>query len=57
MTCQSDEGAHVTTIPAVDVTLEIAARPDEVFSYLTDPARYVRWMGSSAVRGLHLGLR
>jgi uncharacterized protein YndB with AHSA1/START domain len=49
MTRQSDEGAHVTTIPAVTATLEIAAPPDEVFSYLTDPARYVRWMGSSAV--------
>jgi uncharacterized protein YndB with AHSA1/START domain len=39
----------VTTIPAVEVTLDLAAPPAEVFSYLTDPARYVRWMGRSAV--------
>lgn len=26
----------------------IAARPEIVFSYLTDPARYVRWMGVDA---------
>jgi uncharacterized protein YndB with AHSA1/START domain len=36
-------------IPAVEVTLPIAAPPAEVFAYLTDPARYVRWMGAIAV--------
>jgi uncharacterized protein YndB with AHSA1/START domain len=27
----------------------IAAPPAEVFAYLTDPARYVRWTGAIAV--------
>ncbi len=39
----------MTTIPAVVITLDLAAPPAEVYRYLTDPARYVRWMGSSAV--------
>jgi uncharacterized protein YndB with AHSA1/START domain len=39
----------MTTIPAVEVTLALAAPPAEVYRYLTDPVRYVRWMGSSAV--------
>jgi uncharacterized protein YndB with AHSA1/START domain len=38
-----------TTIPAAEVTLPVAAAPGEVFAYFTDPARYVRWMGASAV--------
>jgi uncharacterized protein YndB with AHSA1/START domain len=38
-----------STIPAAEVTLPIAAPPAEVFAYLTDPARYVRWMGATAV--------
>jgi uncharacterized protein YndB with AHSA1/START domain len=28
--------------------VHIAARPDIVFAYFTDPARYVQWMGSHA---------
>jgi uncharacterized protein YndB with AHSA1/START domain len=39
----------MTTVTVAEVTLDIDARPAEVFGYLTDPARYVRWMGSSAV--------
>ena len=39
----------MTTIPAAEVTLDLAAPPAEVYRYLTDPARYVRWMGRSAV--------
>jgi uncharacterized protein YndB with AHSA1/START domain len=39
----------MTTIPAVEVTLGLTAPPAEVYRYLTDPARYVRWMGRSAV--------
>ncbi len=31
------------------MTLEVAASPDEVFGYLTDQQRYVRWMGAAAV--------
>jgi uncharacterized protein YndB with AHSA1/START domain len=31
------------------VDLHIAAPPQIVFAYFTDPARYVQWMGSAAV--------
>jgi uncharacterized protein YndB with AHSA1/START domain len=33
----------------VEVTLRIAAAPEDVFPYFTDPARYVQWMGSEAM--------
>jgi uncharacterized protein YndB with AHSA1/START domain len=33
---------------AVEVSVELAAAPDAVFPYFTDPARYVQWMGSEA---------
>jgi uncharacterized protein YndB with AHSA1/START domain len=36
-------------IAAAQVTLPVAAAPAEVFRYLTDQARYVRWMGATAV--------
>jgi len=37
------------TDPGVlEVTVHIAARPETVFPYFTDPARYIRWMGSRA---------
>ena len=32
----------------VEVSVYIAAQPETVFPYFTDPARYVRWMGSDA---------
>jgi uncharacterized protein YndB with AHSA1/START domain len=32
----------------VEVTIHVQAAPADVFPYLTDPARYVRWMGSEA---------
>ncbi|HEY5356761.1 MAG TPA: SRPBCC domain-containing protein [Streptosporangiaceae bacterium] len=38
----------MTEISAVEVTLHIPAAPEDVFSYFTDPARYVQWMGSEA---------
>ena len=38
----------MSEISPVEVTLHVPAAPDEVFRYLTDPARYVRWMGSEA---------
>jgi uncharacterized protein YndB with AHSA1/START domain len=38
----------MTEPTAVDVTLHIAAAPADVFRFLTDPARYVEWMGSEA---------
>jgi uncharacterized protein YndB with AHSA1/START domain len=38
------------TEPGVlEVTVHIAARPETVFSYFTDPARYAQWMGGGAV--------
>lgn len=30
----------------LEVSVHIAARPETVFAYFTDPDRYVRWMGS-----------
>jgi uncharacterized protein YndB with AHSA1/START domain len=32
----------------VEVSIHIAARPETVFAYFTDPARYVQWMGTRA---------
>jgi uncharacterized protein YndB with AHSA1/START domain len=32
----------------VEVSVLISATPETVFAYFTDPARYVRWMGSQA---------
>jgi uncharacterized protein YndB with AHSA1/START domain len=32
----------------VDVERRIAATPDEVFAYLTDPKKYTRWKGEQA---------
>ncbi len=37
------------TDPAVlEVSVPVAARPEIVFSYFTDPARHAQWMGSHA---------
>jgi uncharacterized protein YndB with AHSA1/START domain len=35
-------------IAPVEVTIHVQAAPADVFPYLTDPTRYVRWMGSEA---------
>lgn len=32
----------------VEVSLHVAAEPETVFAYFTDPARYIQWMGSDA---------
>jgi len=32
-----------------EVSVHVAAAPEAVFQYFTDPARYVEWMGSQAV--------
>ena len=32
----------------VEVTIHVPAAPADVFAYLTNPAHYVRWMGSEA---------
>lgn len=34
--------------PVVEVERRIAATPDEVFTYLTDPEKYTRWKGQQA---------
>jgi uncharacterized protein YndB with AHSA1/START domain len=38
----------MTDIIPVEVTVHVPVAPADVFPYLTDPARYVRWMGSKA---------
>jgi uncharacterized protein YndB with AHSA1/START domain len=38
----------VTEIAPVEVSMHVPAAPDDVFPYLTDPDRYVQWMGSEA---------
>src|SRR2546430_17387681 len=32
----------------LEVSVHIAARPETVFAYFTDPIRYAQWMGSHA---------
>ncbi len=38
----------MTEPDVVEVSLYVAAQPQTVFSYFTDPARYVQWMGGAA---------
>jgi uncharacterized protein YndB with AHSA1/START domain len=38
----------MTEIAPVEVRVLVPAVPSEVFGFFTDPARYVRWMGSEA---------
>src|SRR5258708_12803448 len=38
----------MTETPAVEVSVHVAAAPENVFPYFTDPARYVQWMGGEA---------
>jgi uncharacterized protein YndB with AHSA1/START domain len=33
---------------SAEVTVQVPAAPAEVFTYFTDPGRYVRWMGAEA---------
>jgi len=40
------ERAHAET--EVEVEVAIAARPETIFAFLTDPAKMTRWMGSMA---------
>jgi uncharacterized protein YndB with AHSA1/START domain len=39
----------MTEPDALEVSLHVAAQPETVFSYFTDPARYAQWMGDAAV--------
>jgi uncharacterized protein YndB with AHSA1/START domain len=36
------------TSTAVEVSVQLAAAPETVFPYFTEPGRYVQWMGSEA---------
>jgi uncharacterized protein YndB with AHSA1/START domain len=38
----------MTRTAAVEVSVHVAATPENVFPYFTDPDRYVQWMGSEA---------
>jgi uncharacterized protein YndB with AHSA1/START domain len=38
----------MTELDVLEVMVHIAARPETVFPYFTDPERYVQWMGTSA---------
>ena len=37
----------MTDEEVLEVSIHVAARPETVFAYFTDPARYSQWMGSS----------
>jgi uncharacterized protein YndB with AHSA1/START domain len=39
----------MTNDGVVEVSVHIAASPETVFPYFTDPSRYVQWMGSGAI--------
>jgi uncharacterized protein YndB with AHSA1/START domain len=38
----------MTAPEVLEVSVHVAAEPETVFGYFTDPARYVRWMGTDA---------
>ena len=38
----------MTAARVVEVSVHIAAKPETVFPYFTDPGRYVQWMGIGA---------
>ncbi len=38
----------MTDDDVVEVSVHIAAAPETVFPYFTDPGRYVQWMGGGA---------
>ena len=38
----------MTAAGVVEVSVHIAAEPETVFPYFTDPGRYVQWMGTGA---------
>jgi uncharacterized protein YndB with AHSA1/START domain len=42
------DGQAATRTEPVEVTIHVNAPAEEVFSYFTDPLRYVTWMGSEA---------
>jgi uncharacterized protein YndB with AHSA1/START domain len=42
------DGPTIADREPLEVRVHIEARPETVFPYFTDPARYVQWMGNSA---------
>lgn len=40
--------ANAETVDAVEVAVQIAASPETVFDFFTDPDRMIQWMGRSA---------
>jgi uncharacterized protein YndB with AHSA1/START domain len=38
----------MTAVDVLEVSLHIAALPETVFPYFTDPGRYTQWMGAEA---------
>jgi uncharacterized protein YndB with AHSA1/START domain len=38
----------MTGSDTVEVSIQVAATPEELFPYFTDPLRYVQWMGQQA---------
>jgi uncharacterized protein YndB with AHSA1/START domain len=38
----------MTAPGSVEASVQVAATPEVTFGYLTDPARYIQWMGSHA---------
>src|SRR5205807_10477493 len=45
----SAEGRLVSDDGVIEVSVHIAAPPETVFPYFTDPSRYVQWMGRGAI--------
>jgi uncharacterized protein YndB with AHSA1/START domain len=43
-----NDGTRQDAVRAVTTSVHVAAEPEGVFGYFTDPARYVRWMGEQA---------
>lgn len=41
--------------PAVEVSTSIAARPETVFRFFTDPARFSRWLGAAVSLSPEIG--
>ena len=39
----------MTELGVLEVSVHIAAQPETVFPYFTDPSRYTQWMGTQAV--------
>ena len=40
--------ANAETVDAVEVEVRIAARPETIFDFFTEPDRMIQWMGRSA---------